>query len=410
MSQTDDPGRSEPPLRPGPPAAASRTAAAGRPLRAAAARPAAPVRPAAVRRQPAYGQQPYAAPAPYGRPVRAAARLRPAARVPARSTASRPATASTAPPRCRPSRRTSSPPRSSASSSARSASSSSLFAIIGGARGHRCGGQRRRGDPGPRRARRRRGRGADRLRHARPGLDRGHDLGLGVGAHRPQPRACCWSAARSPWRSRSSGSSAASATTTAPAAASSSACSSCWQRSRSSSCCRCSPQRTFFAAHRARRGALTAPGRSTGVSGSISEISHAGCDAPYTPPPTRRHRRPAPGGSCPMSSPTPGSDPNYPQGGAPQGQPGWGAPQPPGQGYTPGAVVLRRARRLRRDRPATRHGHRRRHHRHRLGCPRPRCSGCSPLAVVFALGAAARAPGAACRSALSAALLWAASR
>ena len=30
-----------------------------------------------------------------------------------------------------------------------------------------------------------------------------------------------------------------------------------------------------------------------------------------------------------MSSPTPGSDPNYPQGGAPQGQPGWGAPQQP---------------------------------------------------------------------------------
>jgi hypothetical protein len=40
-----------------------------------------------------------------------------------------------------------------------------------------------------------------------------------------------------------------------------------------------------------------------------------------------------------MSSPTPGSDPNFPQGGAPQGQPGWSAPQgpPPGgpQGYDP---------------------------------------------------------------------------
>ena len=35
-----------------------------------------------------------------------------------------------------------------------------------------------------------------------------------------------------------------------------------------------------------------------------------------------------------MTTPTPGSDPNYPQGGAPQGQPGWGAPQPP-QGYQP---------------------------------------------------------------------------
>ena len=36
-----------------------------------------------------------------------------------------------------------------------------------------------------------------------------------------------------------------------------------------------------------------------------------------------------------MSTPTPGSDPNYPpQGGAPQGQPGWGAPQQP-QGYQP---------------------------------------------------------------------------
>jgi hypothetical protein len=34
-----------------------------------------------------------------------------------------------------------------------------------------------------------------------------------------------------------------------------------------------------------------------------------------------------------MTTPTPGSDPNYPQGGAPQGQPGWGAPQP--QGYQP---------------------------------------------------------------------------
>ena len=36
-----------------------------------------------------------------------------------------------------------------------------------------------------------------------------------------------------------------------------------------------------------------------------------------------------------MSSPTPGSDPNYPQGGAPQGQPGWGTPPSPEQGYTP---------------------------------------------------------------------------
>ena len=35
-----------------------------------------------------------------------------------------------------------------------------------------------------------------------------------------------------------------------------------------------------------------------------------------------------------MSSPTPGSDPNYPQGGAPEDQPGWGAPQP-AQGYNP---------------------------------------------------------------------------
>src|SRR3712207_654498 len=35
-----------------------------------------------------------------------------------------------------------------------------------------------------------------------------------------------------------------------------------------------------------------------------------------------------------MSSPTPGSDPNYPQGGAPQGQSGWGTPQQP-QGYGP---------------------------------------------------------------------------
>jgi hypothetical protein len=35
-----------------------------------------------------------------------------------------------------------------------------------------------------------------------------------------------------------------------------------------------------------------------------------------------------------MSSPTPGSDPNYPQG-APQGQPSWDAPQQPASGYTP---------------------------------------------------------------------------
>ena len=35
-----------------------------------------------------------------------------------------------------------------------------------------------------------------------------------------------------------------------------------------------------------------------------------------------------------MTSPTPGSDPNYPQGAAPQGQPGWGAPQQQ-PGYTP---------------------------------------------------------------------------
>jgi hypothetical protein len=37
-----------------------------------------------------------------------------------------------------------------------------------------------------------------------------------------------------------------------------------------------------------------------------------------------------------MTTPTPGSDPNYPQGGAPQGQPGWGQPQGYGnapQGY-----------------------------------------------------------------------------
>lgn len=35
-----------------------------------------------------------------------------------------------------------------------------------------------------------------------------------------------------------------------------------------------------------------------------------------------------------MSTPTPGSDPNYPQGSTPQGQPGWNAPQgPPPQGY-----------------------------------------------------------------------------
>jgi hypothetical protein len=34
-----------------------------------------------------------------------------------------------------------------------------------------------------------------------------------------------------------------------------------------------------------------------------------------------------------MSSPTPGSDQNLPQGGAPQGQPGWSAPQQPAQGY-----------------------------------------------------------------------------
>ena len=33
-----------------------------------------------------------------------------------------------------------------------------------------------------------------------------------------------------------------------------------------------------------------------------------------------------------MSTPT-GNDPNYPQGGAPQGQPGWGAPETPAQGY-----------------------------------------------------------------------------
>jgi hypothetical protein len=35
-----------------------------------------------------------------------------------------------------------------------------------------------------------------------------------------------------------------------------------------------------------------------------------------------------------MTTPTPGSDPNYPQGGAPQGQPGWGAPQQQ-PGYDP---------------------------------------------------------------------------
>ena len=36
-----------------------------------------------------------------------------------------------------------------------------------------------------------------------------------------------------------------------------------------------------------------------------------------------------------MSSPTSGSDPNYPQGGAPGGQPAWDAPPPPAPGYNP---------------------------------------------------------------------------
>ena len=36
-----------------------------------------------------------------------------------------------------------------------------------------------------------------------------------------------------------------------------------------------------------------------------------------------------------MSSPTPGSEPNYPQGGAPEGQPGWGAAQQPPPPYNP---------------------------------------------------------------------------
>lgn len=36
-----------------------------------------------------------------------------------------------------------------------------------------------------------------------------------------------------------------------------------------------------------------------------------------------------------MSSPTSGSDPNYPESAAPQGQPGWGAPQQPAPGYSP---------------------------------------------------------------------------
>ncbi|MGZ4506949.1 MAG: hypothetical protein ACXVX8_13625 [Blastococcus sp.] len=35
-----------------------------------------------------------------------------------------------------------------------------------------------------------------------------------------------------------------------------------------------------------------------------------------------------------MSSPT-GPEQNYPQGGAPEGQPSWGAPEQPTQGYTP---------------------------------------------------------------------------
>ncbi len=37
-----------------------------------------------------------------------------------------------------------------------------------------------------------------------------------------------------------------------------------------------------------------------------------------------------------MSSPTPGSDPNQPRGNPPQGQPGWGTPQGPPQGYGSG--------------------------------------------------------------------------
>ena len=93
-------------------------------------------------------------------------------------------------------------------------------------------------------------------------------------------------------------------------------------------------------------------------------------DRPGHPPAERDARR-----KRPMSSPT-GPDPNYPQGGAPQGQPGWGAPAAAGAGLQPApavqprAPVLRRTRRLRRaDRPAARHGHRRRRSSASSGAP-----------------------------------------
>ena len=92
-----------------------------------------------------------------------------------------------------------------------------------------------------------------------------------------------------------------------------------------------------------------------------------------------------------MSSPTPGSDPNYPQGGAPQGQPGWGAPQQPAPGYTPApsysAAPAGYGAAGQRPGMVTAAGD----HRHRLGRPRRSCSGCSALGRRLRLRRAARA-------------------
>ena len=361
--------------------------------RSPASSPSTASRPTAM--QPAYGQQPYSAPSPYGDQYGQQPAYGQQPGYP-RSTASRPATASTARPRCRPAaaRHHGRGPRLHLRGARRA-----RLAVRDHRRrgGHRCGGQRRRGVPGPRRARRRRGRGADRLRTARPRVDRGHDLGLGVGPDRPQPRDAAGRRARSPSAftligffgsvgdNNSTGGgivfsllfllaalaivvllclrpAAASSPPTGPAAA---------------------PERSSGPrpARRARRIRI-----------DIGDLPTRGVITSYTPPPTRRLRRPAQEEAAPCPAPPQVPTRTTRRGVLRRGSPAGARHQSPGPGYSP-APSYSAARRY--GAPASaRHGDRRRHHRHRLGSPRPPVRAAQRSRLVFALSAPCSAPGA----------------
>src|SRR3954452_8013799 len=69
---------------------------------------------------------------------------------------------------------------------------------------------------------------------------------------------------------------------------------------------------------------LPPPDRGDGPVATASRIAPRRTTCPDTPPPTTPQAH-LPGGIHLMSTPTPG--PDFSKGGAPQGQPGWGAPQ-----------------------------------------------------------------------------------